>query len=80
MRSLALLVIRFYQHTFSPDHGWLRALYPAGYCKFQPSCSSYTFKAIERFGLLRGAWLGCGRILRCNPWHQGGADPLPSLK
>lgn len=76
MKRLALGLIRLYQQTLSPDHGWFRALYPYGYCKFAPSCSVYTYQAIERHGVVRGSWLGVVRILKCNPWHHGGYDPV----
>ncbi|MDP4038554.1 MAG: membrane protein insertion efficiency factor YidD [bacterium] len=67
-------LIRLYQKTLSPDHGPLRRIYPYGCCKYYPSCSEYTIRAIEHRGIARGVGLGFVRILRCNPFCDGGID------
>ncbi|MBN1641822.1 MAG: membrane protein insertion efficiency factor YidD [Anaerolineae bacterium] len=69
MKAVALWLIRLYQRTVS------RALPPS--CRFIPSCSEYTYQAVEKYGLLKGGWLGIKRILRCHPLNPGGYDPVP---
>ncbi len=78
-RAAAVGLIRLYQRTLSPDHGWFQQFYPYGYCRFHPTCSEYTAQAIERFGVAKGTLLGSQRLLRCTPWQHGGADPVPAL-
>ncbi len=46
-------------------------------CRFTPSCSAYGREAIARYGSPKGFALATGRILRCHPWAEGGADPVP---
>jgi hypothetical protein len=48
-------------------------------CRFFPTCSEYSRVSFLRHGFLRGFWLTATRILRCNPWNQGGWDPVPPL-
>jgi uncharacterized protein len=69
-----LWLIRLYQKTISPDHGPLKIFFPYGYCKFHPSCSEYGYQVIKKRGVLLGVPLTVWRILRCNPWSQGGED------
>lgn len=69
MRKIALLMIKFYQYAISP--------LMANHCRFYPSCSSYTYEAIEQYGFFRGIYLGIRRLLRCHPWNPGGYDPVP---
>ncbi|MBU0625462.1 membrane protein insertion efficiency factor YidD [Patescibacteria group bacterium] len=69
-------MIRVYKSTFSLDHGLLSRLFPQGYCRFWPSCSTYGYQAVEKYGIFKGIWLAGRRILRCNPWNKGGIDEL----
>lgn len=48
-------------------------------CRFYPSCSRYTVTALTTHGILRGGALAAWRILRCNPFFEGGLDPVPGL-
>jgi putative membrane protein insertion efficiency factor len=45
-------------------------------CRFTPSCSLYTLQAVEKYGLLRGTFMGAWRVLRCHPFSEGGYDPV----
>jgi putative membrane protein insertion efficiency factor len=69
IRAALLFLIRLYQMTLS------RLIGPS--CRFEPSCSRYTATCIERFGALRGSWLGIKRVGRCHPLNPGGYDPPP---
>jgi len=66
---IALGLIRLYQVTIS------KTTHPS--CRFVPTCSSYTYEAIAKYGLVRGVWLGAKRIARCHPFNPGGFDPVP---
>jgi putative membrane protein insertion efficiency factor len=75
-RLPVLMLIRIYQKTISPDHGIFKGLFTNGYCRFYPSCSQYGYEVIKKRGILIGVPLAIWRILRCNPWNQGGVDPV----
>jgi uncharacterized protein len=69
--KVLLVSIRIYQCLLSPLLG--------NCCRFEPSCSRYTQLCIERWGPLRGIWLGLSRLLRCHPFCPGGHDPPPEV-
>lgn len=64
-----LFLIRVYHRYISP-------LFPPC-CRFYPTCSTYAMQAVEKYGALKGGWLAVKRILRCNPFNDGGYDPVP---
>jgi len=69
MLRIFLGVITTYQRWISPFLG--------PHCRFDPSCSQYAYEAVERHGMLQGMKLATMRLLRCHPFHSGGADPVP---
>lgn len=69
-RIIGLGIIRLYQRTFS-------RMLPANTCRFYPTCSHYGYEAIYKYGIFRGGWMAFKRILRCQPFHPGGYDPVP---
>ncbi len=77
LTKILIFLIRVYQKTLSRDTGWLSYVYSERTCRFHPTCSEYTRQSIERFGALRGSWLGFKRVLRCHPWAEGGFDEVP---
>lgn len=69
MRQIALILIRAYQKVISPLIG--------NHCRFHPTCSVYTHEAIDKYGFVKGTFLGSKRLLKCHPLHPGGNDPVP---
>jgi putative membrane protein insertion efficiency factor len=68
MTKVAVFVLRLYRLLLSP--------YVPTQCRFYPTCSHYTMEAIQKKGLWKGVSLGLLRILKCNPFHPGGFDPV----
>jgi uncharacterized protein len=68
MKYLLLDLLVVYKAAVSPF------LPPA--CRFEPTCSEYTKQAVEKYGALKGTWMGIRRILRCQPFCKGGHDPV----
>ena len=69
MKYVVLSVIWVYQRTLSP-------LLPSS-CRFYPSCSHYSQEAVEKYGTVKGIWLGIKRLGRCRPLGGQGYDPVP---
>jgi len=66
VEKIILKSIKIYQIFISPVLG--------RNCRFYPSCSQYCYLAVGKYGAGKGLWLGFKRILRCNPWNEGGVD------
>ena len=71
MKNFLIKIIKFYQKRISPFFSNLGI-----HCKYYPSCSEYMKQAIEKYGCLKGLFLGICRLLRCNPFSKGGVDLL----
>jgi hypothetical protein len=78
MKKLVLWIIRAYQKTLSLDHGLLGKLFPnLRGCKFTPTCSEYTYEAIDKYGVFKGGIMGINRFSRCTPKApMGQYDPV----
>jgi uncharacterized protein len=71
MKKTLIWLVQGYRKFISP-------LTPPS-CRFTPTCSEYAIEAIDRFGTIKGSYLATLRILRCNPFHPGGYDPVPQV-
>ena len=71
MKKILIFFINIYQKHIS-------SLISKGgiHCKFYPTCSEYTKRAVEKYGVIKGGTKGIIRILKCNPFSKGGYDPL----
>ncbi|OGL41677.1 MAG: membrane protein insertion efficiency factor YidD [Candidatus Schekmanbacteria bacterium RIFCSPHIGHO2_02_FULL_38_11] len=68
LKLFVVFLIKVYQVLLSP-------LLPPS-CNYSPSCSEYACQAFSRYGLVKGLWLSARRVAKCNPFGQGGFDPL----
>lgn len=69
MSKMLIVLVRAYQFVVSPMLGQR--------CKYYPSCSNYAIEALRVHGAVRGAGFATWRLLRCNPFSDGGVDPVP---
>ena len=69
MKFLILKLISLYRKSRRNSPG-------LGSCRFTPTCSEYAYQAIDKYGILKGSWLGLKRLVRCHPFNAGGYDPL----
>jgi hypothetical protein len=69
IKKFLVVIIKGYQKFISPFLG--------KNCRFSPTCSAYFIMAVEKYGVIKGSYLGGKRILRCHPFNPGGYDPLP---
>lgn len=67
-KVIPVFLIKFYQYTISP-------ILPNA-CRYTPTCSQYSIDAIDKYGVLKGGWMGLKRILSCHPWGGSGYDPV----
>lgn len=76
-KKTILSFISFYQNT-KWFHGTLAKQFflTDKVCRFIPTCSQYTYQAIEKYGSIKGLWLGFKRVIHCHPWSKGGFDPV----
>ena len=68
MKKIILSMIKFYRKYISP--------LKRPCCRFYPTCSQYAIDAISKYGVLKGVYMSIKRILRCNPFNEGGYDPV----
>ncbi|MFL5752444.1 MAG: membrane protein insertion efficiency factor YidD [Bacteroidia bacterium] len=68
MKIVPIALVKIYQYAISP--------YLAPACRYAPSCSQYTIEAINKYGAVKGSWIGFKRICRCHPWGGSGYDPV----
>ena len=74
MKKLIIFLIEFYQKNFSWDEG--RDFTERVCCKYEPRCSEYLKQGIVRYGIFKGMVKGAWRVIKCNPWSNGGVDEL----
>ncbi|WP_066616229.1 membrane protein insertion efficiency factor YidD [Clostridium magnum] len=68
MKEFLVFLVKFYRKNISP--------LKRPCCRFYPSCSQYTLEALQKYGVLKGGFMAIKRILRCNPFNEGGYDPV----
>lgn len=70
--KILIKIIRTYQYLISPLFG--------PHCRFYPTCSQYCIESLLLHGTIKGSYLALRRLLKCQPFHPGGCDPVPEPK
>ena len=71
MKKISRIIFKFYKKRISTIFSFMGI-----HCKYYPTCSEYMMQAIEKYGFIKGFFLGIFRFLKCNPFSKGGYDPL----
>lgn len=78
MKRYVLKLITLYQRSGFFRNQFFRFFWLSdSVCRFTPTCADYTYQAVDKYGAVKGLFLGLKRILRCHPWNKGGFDPIP---
>ncbi len=76
-KKIIIFLIKFYQKFLSFDTGIIGKIYlHQPICRFNPRCSEYTIQAVNKYGIIKGMFLGMKRIGRCHTWNKGGVDEV----
>ncbi|MES1977764.1 MAG: membrane protein insertion efficiency factor YidD [Pseudomonadota bacterium] len=71
-QTILISLVKAYRLLLSP---WLGSS-----CRFEPTCSAYSLQALQEYGAVHGTYLTLHRLVRCQPWCDGGHDPVPPRK
>jgi putative membrane protein insertion efficiency factor len=77
MKRIALWLIRSYQAA-KPLRTFVSKIFflPESTCRFRPTCSEYMYQAVEKYGAIKGGFMGIKRIIKCNPLSRPTYDPV----
>lgn len=77
LKTLILKLIKGYKKTsFIHNEIFKTVFLTDRACRYSPTCSDYSYKAVEKYGAIKGGYFGIKRILRCHPWSKSGYDPV----
>ncbi len=78
MKKLIIFLIKGYQKIGILNQPFLKTFFMTdSSCRYSPTCSDYMIGSLERFGVVKGLFLGAKRIISCHPFSKGGFDPVP---
>lgn len=77
--TVFIRAVRLYQIVLSPDHSWLKHLYPYGYCRHEPTCSQFAVESLRALPLPIALWRIMKRILSCHPWREVSEERMRTI-